>query len=179
LTVYDSNGVSSSQTITFSVGGNVADLSTGKNSENNFIAIDADEDDWKGYDINGTEITPKVRHTYTGWSYADLANGQNSQWITLNNLEGYYTYKSREFTIPDNATDAKLNLRSLSFVRNWTYLVKVNPDGSETETEITKTQWMNDGFKGWLNNRSPKVNNYSLSPEDITLRCFCIPITIC
>jgi len=172
LTVYDSNGVSSSQTITFSVGGNVADLSTGKNSENNFIAIDADEDDWKGYDINGTEITPKVRHTYTGWSYADLANGQNSQWITLNNLEGYYTYKSREFTIPDNATDAKLNLRSLSFVRNWTYLVKVNADGSETETEITKTQWMNDGFKGWLNNRSPKVNNYSLSPGRYYIKVF-------
>ena len=172
LTVFDSNGASSSQTITFSVGGNVADLSTGKNSENNFIAIDADEDDWKGYDINGTEITPKVRHTYTGWSYADLANGQNSQWITLNNLEGYYTYKSREFTIPDNATDAKLNLRSLSFVRNWTYLVKVTADGSETETELTKTQWMNDGFKGWLNNRSPKVNNYSLSPGRYYIKVF-------
>ncbi|MFC4164629.1 T9SS type A sorting domain-containing protein [Epilithonimonas zeae] len=172
LTVFDSNGASSSQAITFSVGGNVADLSTGKNSENNFIAIDADEDDWKGYDINGVEITPKVRQTYTGWSYADIENGRNSQWITLNNLEGYYTYKSREFTIPDNATDAKLNLRSLSFVRNWTYLVKVNPDGSETETEITKTQWMNDGFKGWLNSRSPKVDNYSLSPGRYYIKVF-------
>ncbi|WP_170144184.1 DUF7619 domain-containing protein [Epilithonimonas arachidiradicis] len=164
LTVFDSNGMSSSQTTTFNVGGNVADLSTGKNSENNFITIDADEDDWKGYDINGTEIIPKVRQTYTGWSYADLSTGVNSQWITLNNTEGYYTYKSREFTIPDNATDAKLNLRSLSFVRNWTYLVRINPDGSEEETEITKTQWMSDGFKGWLNSRSPKVENYSLSP---------------
>ncbi|UQB67672.1 T9SS type A sorting domain-containing protein [Epilithonimonas zeae] len=172
LTVFDSNGASSSRTITFSVGGNVADLSTGKNSENNFIEIDADEDDWKGYDINGVEITPKVRHTYTGWSYADIGNGRSSQWITLNNLEGYYTYKSREFTIPDNATDAKLNLRSLSFVRNWTYLVKVNPDGSETETEITKTQWMNDGFKGWLNSRSPKVDNYSLSPGRYYIKVF-------
>jgi len=172
LTVFDSNGASSSQTITFSVGGNIADLSTGKNSENNFIAIDADEDDWKGYDINGVEITPKVRQTYTGWSYADIENGRNSQWITLNNLEGYYTYKSREFTIPDNATDAKLNLRSLSFVRNWTYLVKVNPDGSETETEITKTQWMNDGFKGWLNSRSPIVDNYSLSPGRYYIKVF-------
>jgi len=172
LTVSDSNGASSFQTITFSVGGNVADLSTGKNSDNNFITIDTDEDDWKGYDINGVEITPKVRHTYTGWSYADISNGQNSQWITLNNLEGYYTYKSRAFTIPDNATDGKLNLRSLSFVRNWTYLVKVNPDGSETETEITKTQWMNDGFKGWLNSRSPKVDNYSLSPGTYYIKVF-------
>ena len=172
LTVSDSNGASSFQTVTFSVGGNVADLSTGKNSDNNFITIDTDEDDWKGYDINGTEMTPKVRHTYTGWSYADISNGQNSQWITLNNLEGYYSYKSREFTIPDNATDAKLNLRSLSFVRNWTYLVKVNPDGSETETEITKTQWMNDGFKGWLNSRSPKVDNYSLSPGTYYIKVF-------
>jgi len=172
LTVSDSNGATSFQSITFSVGGNVADLSTGKNSDNNFITIDSDEDDWKGYDINGAEITPKVRHTYTGWSYADISNGQNSQWITLNNLEGYYSYKSREFTIPDNATDAKLNLRSLSFVRNWTYLVKVNPDGSETETEITKTQWMNDGFKGWLNSRSPKVDNYSLSPGTYYIKVF-------
>lgn len=172
LMVSDSNGASSFQTITFSVGGNVADLSTGKNSDNNFITIDTDEDDWKGYDINGVEITPKVRHTYTGWSYADISNGQNSQWITLNNLEGYYTYKSRAFTIPDNATDGKLNLRSLSFVRNWTYLVKVNPDGSETETEITKTQWMNDGFKGWLNSRSPKVDNYSLSPGTYYIKVF-------
>lgn len=172
LTVFDSNGASSSKTITFSVGENVADLSTGKNSENNFIAIDADEDDWKGYDVNGVEITPKVRHTYTGWSNAEIGNGKNSQWITLNNLEGYYTYKSREFTIPDNATDAKLNLRSLSFVRNWTYLVKVNPDGSETETEITKTQWLNDGFKGWLNSRSPKVDNYSLSPGRYYIKVF-------
>ena len=172
LTVSDSNGATSFQSITFSVGGNVAELSTGKNSDNNFIAIDTDEDDWKGYDINGAEITPKIRHTYTGWSYADISSGQNSQWITLNNLEGYYTYKSRAFTIPDNATDAKLNLRSLSFVRNWTYLVKVNPDGSETETEITKTQWMNDGFKGWLNSRSPKVDNYSLSPGTYYIKVF-------
>ena len=41
--------------------------------------------------------------------------------------------------------------------------MKVNPDGSETEIEITKTQWMNDGFKGWINSRSPKVDNYALS----------------
>lgn len=163
LTVLDSSNASSSQTITFNVGGNVADLSTGKNSDNNFIAIDSDDDDWKGYDINGTPITPKVRQTYTGWSFADIGNGNNSRWISLNNFEGYYTYKSRDFIIPDNATDATLNLRSLSFVRNWTYLVKVNPDGSEDEIEITRTQWMSDGFKGWVNSRSPKVDNYSLS----------------
>lgn len=164
LTVFDSNNALSTQTITFNVGGNVADLSTGKNSDNNFIAIDSADDDWKGYDINGTEMTPKVRQTFSGWSFADIGNGNNSQWISLNNFEGYYTYKSRDFTVPDNATDAKLNLRSLSFVRNWTYLVKVNPDGSEDEIEITRTQWMSDGFKGWLNSRSPKVDNYSLSP---------------
>ncbi len=163
LTVSDNSGLSSAQTVTFNVGANIADISTGKDSDNQYLAIDSDEDDWKGYDVNGTMITPKVRQTYPGWSYADLLAGKNSQWITLNNFEGYYTYKSREFTIPENATDAKLNLRSLSFVRNWTYLVKINPDGSETETEITKTAWMNDGAKGWLNSRSPSVNNYALS----------------
>ena len=163
LTVSDAENNTSVKTVNFSIGGNTADLSTGKNSDNSFIAIDSDDDDWKGYDINGTEITPKVRHTFPGWSYADIGNGNNSQWISLNNFEGYYTYKSRAFTIPENASDAKLNLRSLSFVRNWTYLVKVNPDGSEEEVEITKTQWMNDGFKGWINSRSPKVDNYALS----------------
>ncbi len=164
LTVFDASNASSSQTINFTVGNSIANLSTGKDSDNNTIAIDSDEDDWKGFDINGAQITPKVRHTYTGWSFADLGTGAGSQWITLNNFDGYFTYKSKEFAIPENATDAKLNLRSLSFVRNWTYLVKVNPDGSETETEITKTAWMSDGFKGWLNSRSPKVDNYNLSP---------------
>ena len=164
LTVYDINNNSHSQTISFRVGDITANLSTGKDSVGNFMTIDTDDDDWKGYDINGTEITPKVRHTFSGWSNADIGNGVNSQWITLNNTEGYYNYKSREFVIPANATDAKLNLRSLSFVRNWTYLVKVNADGSEEETEITKTQWMSDGFKGWLNSRSPRVTDYALLP---------------
>lgn len=163
LTVSDSDDKTSSQTISFSIGGNSADISTGKASDGTLISIDSDDDDWKGYDINGTEMTPKIRQTYSGWSYADIGNGNNSRWISLNNFEGYYTYKSREFAIPENATDAKLNLRSLSFVRNWTYLVKINPDGSEEETEITRTQWMNGGFKGWVNSRSPKVDNYNLS----------------
>lgn len=164
LTVSDADNNTSVKTVSFKVGNTTADLSTGRDNDGNFLAIDADDDDWKGYDINGTEITPKVRTTYTGWGNADIANGNNSRWVSLNNFEGYYNYKSRAFTIPNNATDAKLNLRSLSFVRNWTYLVKINPDGSETETEITKTQWLSDGFKGWLNSRSPKVDNYALSP---------------
>ncbi|TDX84850.1 DUF7619 domain-containing protein [Epilithonimonas xixisoli] len=162
LTVSDADNKTSSQTISFSIGGNSADISTGKASDGNLMSIDSDDDDWKGYDVNGTEMTPKVRQTFSGWSYADIGNGNNSRWISLNNFEGYYTYKSREFAIPENATDAKLNLRSLSFVRNWTYLVKINPDGSEDEIEITKTQWLSDGFKGWVNSRSPKVDNYSL-----------------
>jgi len=164
LTVFDINNNSHSQTISYKIGDVTADLSTGKDSNNNFIAIDSDDDDWKGFDINGTEIKPKVRHTFPGWSFADIGNSKNSQWITLNNTEGYYNYKSRQFTVPDNAADARLNLRSLSFVRNWTYLVQVNPDGTETETEITKTQFLSDGAKGWLNTRSPKVTDYALSP---------------
>lgn len=163
LTVYDAGNNASTQTVSFKIGDSFANLSTGKDSNGNSISIDSDDDDWKGFDINGVQITPKVRHTFTGWSNADIGNGNTSQWITLNTSEGYYTYKSSEFTIPENATDAKLNLRSLSFVRNWTYLVKVNPDGSEDEIEITKTQFMSDGAKGWLNSRSPKVDNYALS----------------
>lgn len=163
LTVFDAKNAFSTQTISFEVGANTANLSTGKDNNNNFINIDTNEDDWKGYLPNGTEIKPKVRHTYSGWSYADIGNGRGSQWITLNTLEGYYTYKSVDFTIPENATDARMNLRSLSFDRSWTYLVKINLDGTETETLITKTQWLNDGFKGWLNSRSPKVENYGLS----------------
>ena len=164
LTVYDVNNNASSQTISFKVGDSFANLSTGKDSNGNSISIDSDDDDWKGYDINGVQITPKVRHTYNGWSSADIGDGSTSQWITLNTSEGYSTYKSIGFTIPENATDAKLNLRSLSFTRNWTYLVKVNPDGSEDETEITRTQFLGDGAKGWLNSRSPQVDNYALLP---------------
>ncbi|MCD9854132.1 T9SS type A sorting domain-containing protein [Epilithonimonas sp. JDS] len=164
LTVYDVNNNAASQTISFRIGDHKANLSTGKDSNGNLIAIDSEDDDWKGYDINGVKITPKVRHTYNGWSSADIGDGSTSQWITLNTSEGYSTYKSIAFTIPENATDAKLNLRSLSFTRNWTYLVKVNPDGSEDETEITKTQFLDDGAKGWLNSRSPKVDNYALPP---------------
>ncbi|ASW75110.1 hypothetical protein IQ37_00600 [Chryseobacterium piperi] len=145
-------------------GENIANLSTGIDSNNSFISIDSDEDDWKGYDANGTEITPKVRATYSGWGSADIGTGVNSRWITLDKLAGNYTYKSKEFIIPDTATDAKLNLRSLSFIRNWTYLVKINPDGTEADTEITRTSWMRDGAKGWLNSRSPLVENYTLSP---------------
>lgn len=142
----------------------IANLSTGIDSNNSFINVDNDEDDWKGYDTNGAEMTPKVRTTYRGWGNADIGTGVKSQWITLDKLAGNYTYKSKEFIIPDNATDAKLNLRSLSFIRNWTYLVKINPDGTEADTEITRTSWMRDGAKGWLNSRSPLVENYTLSP---------------
>ncbi|RYD93616.1 MAG: hypothetical protein EOP50_10850, partial [Sphingobacteriales bacterium] len=52
----------------------------------------------------------------------------------------------------------------MSFLRNWTYLVKKNADNTETETLVTATTYMSDGAKGWLNSRSPEVIGFPLQP---------------
>ena len=98
-------------------------------------------------------------------------------WISTNgyySTDQYYYLKSKNFTIPAG-TSGLLNLRSLSFVRNWTFLVKKNTDGTETETQITATTYMSDGAKGWLNSRSPAVNNYNVTSGDyyIKVKLYC------
>lgn len=166
-------GALQSQTITI-------DLSTGKNDDGTLMnapppdvaggASEADPD-WSVMRPGETEqVGTKTRHTYTGWSFPAIGvtgNALQSRWITdkdgwANVGDGYYYYHSKSFSIPNGATDINLNLRSLSFVRNWTYLVRTDVFPN-TEELITQTTWMSDGAKGWLNSRSPEVINKPIS----------------
>ena len=160
-------GVLQSQTVTI-------DLSTGKNDNGTLMdspdvsgGTSVADPHWSV--LRPTETIPvetKTRHTYPGWSYPTLSvtnNSLQSRWITdkdswsTNGSNDYYYY-SKSFTIPDGATDATLNLRSLSFIRNWTYLVRTDVLPN-TEELIVKTTWMDDGAKGWLTSRNPEIVN--------------------
>ncbi|MBM7418085.1 MULTISPECIES: PKD domain-containing protein [Chryseobacterium] len=168
LTVNNASGSSvSTRTIQVSAA-NVVDLCTGRNDDGTIMAeIGASDSDWKYKDPNGVTGTPVTRHSNSiGWSSASTGGITGiTRWITGNNaIIGDHYYESKEFEIPNGVTTAVLNLRSLSFVRNWTYLVKKNSDGSETESLVTTTTWMSDGAKGWLNSRSPELISYPLSP---------------
>ncbi|VXC38384.1 MULTISPECIES: PKD domain-containing protein [Chryseobacterium] len=168
LTVNNASGSSvSTRTIQVSAA-NVVDLCTGRNDDGTIMPeIGASDNDWKYTDPNGVTSTPITRHSNAvGWYSASTGGVAGiTRWITGNNvITGDHYYESKEFEIPNGVTTAVLNLRSLSFVRNWTYLVKKNSDGSETESLVTATTWMSDGAKGWLNSRSPEVINYPLTP---------------
>ncbi|BEV03959.1 T9SS type A sorting domain-containing protein [Chryseobacterium gambrini] len=162
-----------SQTVTI-------DLSTGKNDDGTLMnapppdvtdGVSVTDPDWSV--VRPGETTPvntKTRHTYPGWSSPGLTvtgSASQSRWITDKDGwatagDGYYYYYSKSFTIPNGAVNATLNFRSLSFVRNWTYLVRTDVSPN-TEELITQTAWMSDGAKGWLNSRSPEVLNKPLS----------------
>ena len=156
------------------------DLSTGKNDDGTLMSapppdvadgVSVTDSDWSVLRPNETSpVTTKTRHTYTGWSTPILTvtsgTGNQSRWITDEvgwAITGDYIYTSKSFQIPNGVSDAVLNLRSLSFVRNWTYLVRTDVFPN-TEEEITRTAWMSDGAKGWLNSRSPEVYNKVLVP---------------
>jgi hypothetical protein len=143
------------------------DLSTGRNDNGTLMPINQIDPDWHISKPDGSIAQCNTRETYTGWAFADMGSGlPNSVWVTTNNYystDAYYNMISKPFSIPAGATGATLNLRSLSFARNWTFLVKKNTDGTETETQISATSSLSDGAKGWLNSRSPIVSNYALS----------------
>ncbi len=166
LTVSNNNGTSTLTKTISNSSGNVLDLSTGRNDDGSLMPPDAIADnDWSVTNAANVTTIPITRTTYSGWSYAGIgSNPQNSVWITHGPETGYFDYKSKTFTIPDGITDAKLNLRSLSFVRNWTSLVKINNDNTTTATQITATSYLSDGAKGWLNSRSPEVVDYPITP---------------
>ncbi|SIQ96446.1 Por secretion system C-terminal sorting domain-containing protein [Chryseobacterium sp. RU37D] len=167
-------GLIHSQTVTI-------DLSTGKNDDGTLMSapppdvtngVSVPDSDWSVVRPGETTpVTTRTRHTYTGWSNPTLGitgGTLQSRWITDVDGkgfegDGYYYYYSKSFTIPTGVTDAKLNLRSLSFVRNWTYLVRTDITPN-TEALITQTTWMSDGAKGWLNSRSPEVIDTPLTP---------------
>lgn len=173
-------GLIHSQTVTI-------DLSTGKNDDGTLMnapspdVVDgASETDLDWFVMRPGEtiqVGTKTRHTYPGWSTPVIGvtgNSLQSRWITDKDGsfvlgDGYYHYYSKTFTIPSGATNAVLNLRSLSFVRNWTYLVRTDVSPN-TEEEITRTTWMSDGAKGWLNSRSPEVINKALTPGTYVIK---------
>ncbi|REC79208.1 hypothetical protein DRF60_07935 [Chryseobacterium elymi] len=169
LTVTNASGSSVSvRTIKVSAA-NILDLGSGRNDDGTLMSDASIPDpDWTYTDPNGVVSTPVTRYAATaaGWSSASTGGIAGiTRWITGNNvITGDHYYVSKEFEIPAGVSTAVLNLRSLSFVRNWTYLVKKNADGTETDTQITATTWMSDGAKGWLNSRSPEVVNYPLAP---------------
>lgn len=166
LTVSNNNGTSTLTKTISNSSGNVIDLSTGRNNDGSLMSPDAIADnDWSVTNAANLITIPITRITYSGWSYAGIgSNPQNSVWITHGSETGYFDYKSKTFTIPEGVSDAKLNLRSLSFVRNWTSLVKINNDNTTTATQITATSYLSDGAKGWLNSRSPEVVDYPIAP---------------
>ncbi|MGG5209498.1 T9SS type A sorting domain-containing protein [Chryseobacterium sp. MIQD13] len=167
------SGFAQSQTVTI-------DLSTGKNDNGTLmnapppdVAGGASETDPDWFVLRPGEtaqVGTKTRHTYPGWSFPGLGitgNALQSRWITdkdgwANAGDGYYYYYSKSFTVPSGTADAVLNIRSLSFVRNWTYLVRTDVSPN-TEELIAQTTWMSDGAKGWLNSRSPEVINKQIS----------------
>lgn len=166
LTASNESGSSTLEKILSTSSGTIIDLSTGRNDDGSLMSTSSIADtDWTVTNSANVVSTPVTRPTYSGWSYAVIGTlPQNSVWITHGSATDYFDYKSKIFTIPAGVTDARLNLRSLSFVRNWTYLVKVNDDNTTTETQITATTYMSDGAKGWINSRSPEVVDYPVSP---------------
>jgi len=168
LTVSNGSGSSVSTRTVKIAAGNIIDLGTGRNDDGSIMAeIGAVDADWTYTDPNGAVSTPVTRHAnVSGWSSASTGGVAGiTRWITGNNvIYGDHYYVSKEFEIPEGVTTAVLNLRTLSFVRSWTYLVKKNTDGTENETLITNTLWQSDGAKGWLNSRNPEVINYPLPP---------------
>ena len=139
---------------------NVIDLSTGRFDDGSVMPIEIEDPDWKCIRPDGSEHTARTRHTYSGWYLPQFKdNTYNDRWITGapgDPGEGYFIYKSKSFVVP-KGSKANLEIRTLAFMRQWTYVVKENPNGKDQEFQITQTTWMNDGAKGWFNSRNPLV----------------------
>lgn len=137
-------------------------LNTGYNDQNNsLLGVGSISDpDWTYTNPNNIVSKPVTRSTASGWYYAQLSAGIESRWITGGNtIAGYHYYVSKTIDIPSDMTGAVLNLRSLSYMRSWTYLVKINPDNTSTETLLTNTIGTTNG---WFNSQNPIVTNYPL-----------------
>lgn len=139
---------------------NVIDLSTGRFDDGSVMPIEIEDPDWKCIRPDGSEHIARTRHTYSGWYYPQFKdNTYNERWITGapgDPGEGYFIYKSKSFVVP-KGSKANLEIRTLAFMRQWTYIVKEELNGKEEESQITQTTWMNDGAKGWFNSRNPLV----------------------
>lgn len=167
LTVSNASGSSVSTRTVKVTAGTIIDLSTGRNDDGTLMAIGTTDYDWKCELPNGNIVIPFTRSTYGQWSFAQIITGvKNSVWITGNDIgTGNYIYTSKSFTIPANVLDAKLNLRTLSFVKGWTYLVKENTDGTQAETLITQTVGT-----GWFNSGNALVSDLHLDPGNYHIK---------
>jgi len=160
----------------------ILDLSTGKGTNGELLPVSGVTDyNWYYTREDGTGQNPVTRDAYgagtsAAWSYPTLSSQgdiQNSVWVTGASTDpraGYFDYISKTFTIPAGVTDAKLDLKVLSFVRDWVYLVN---EDTGTETEISRTEWFEDQIPkaaGWLNSRTPEVIGYALAPGNYHLK---------
>lgn len=159
LTVSNGEG-SSTSSASFTVIGEtiIINLSTGSNDDGTLMSTSSIPDpDWTFTRTNGTEGTPYTRQKANNW--CNLATttdwpGINSIYITEGTLAaGTYYYTSKSFTIPENSTNAQLKFKATAWRRHNTYLVKINQDGSTTETLISQTTGQGHFCTG-----SPAVN---------------------
>ncbi len=141
-------------------------LSTGVNDDGSLLAIGVTDPDWTSItETNGNVNTATTMTKDAEWSNALLTGVTNSNWIKAGPAtSGYYSYKSKTVEIPEGSTDVLLNLKALSFVRNWVSIVQINADNTETATQIAATTWSGTGATGWLNSQNPTITNYALTP---------------
>lgn len=145
----------------------ILNLSTGVNDDGSLLAIGATDPDWTSVtEANGNVNTATTMTKEAEWSNAFLTGVTNSHWIKAGPATaGYYNYKSKTVEIPEGSTDVLLNLKALSYIRNWVSIVKINADNTETATQIAATVWSDTtGSSGWLNSQNPTVTNYALTP---------------
>ena len=87
---------------------NTIDLSTGVYDDNSLMPLETVDPDWTCTLPYSTVKIPQTRHTYEGWSGAELGGTRHSVWITAGGTaEGTYKYVSKIFEIPEDATLAK------------------------------------------------------------------------
>ena len=188
LKVTDAKGVTSTSVRTLEVSYTVAkeiDLSTGTKEDGTLMSENGEKDaDWTHLDEKMTIRTiPYTRKPYLdkkndpvfgSWESAELNNKTPvTRWITTNS-GGRHTkcfYISKTFKVP---TEGVLNLKALAFTRNWVYLVKKNPNGTEDSKQITRTKFIQIGTsgltKGWLNPENPEVVDYKLEQGEYYIK---------
>ena len=184
LKVTDAKGVTSTSVRTLEVSYTVAkeiDLSTGTKEDGTLMSENGEKDaDWTHLDEKMTIRTiPYTRKPYLdkkndpvfgSWESVELNNKTPvTRWITTNS-GGKHTkcfYVSKTFKVP---TEGILNLKALTFTRNWVYLVKKNKDGTEDSKQITRTKFIQPGPKGWLNSENPEVVNYKLEQGEYYIK---------
>ena len=169
LKVTDAKGITSTSVRTLEVsyytvaGAKEIDLRTGTKEDGTLMSENGEKDpDWTYISSKGVKAVPYTRKPYVTtspqyntWASASL-EGKSSvtRWITSDSRErGDHYYVSKDFEI---ATDGLLSLKALAFKKNWVYLVKKNPNGTETETEISQT---NSDVIGWFNSKNPEVTH--------------------